>query len=231
MDRYWQAAAQIVMQQAGVRPMTDDEIVNLIRKTAAALHEVSVTHADGLKDLIGKPLGVPRPHPVPTSPRLSAEEAIQEHTITCLRCGEESKILSPQHLASHGLTPEAYREEFGYPPGTPLMCLSLSNHRSETMKKHEVWKKRTTAKSPDIDPKDAITEDYIICMECGAKQQSITSPHLRKHGLTVEIYREKWGYPDDMPLMSKNQLRKQAKNAKQAKSTAKPVATDEGEKS
>lgn len=62
-----------------------------------------------------------------------------------------------------------------------------------------------------IDPKKAIREKSIICMETGKSMKVITKRHLAKLGLTPEEYRAKWGYPKDLPLVCKELQRARRK--------------------
>jgi len=248
VDRYWQAAARIVEAQAGMRVMSDDEIVHLIRKIAVALHQVYVTPAEDLVGLLGEPLGS---GPSVKSKALTKDDAIQPGHITCLVCGQEMRLISKKHLAYHGLTPEEYKEKFGYPPTTPLLCGELQGRRSDQMKEGRIWEKVRPAEShsettaqpiskpqlkPVMDPADAINEDRIVCLICGKEQQSLTQAHFRKHKITSEEYREAFGYEDDRPLMSGRQLKKmkvishsslaKAKTTKKAKAKPKSDAAE-----
>lgn len=51
--------------------------------------------------------------------------AIWEGGIICLVCGGAFRQLTNTHLRSHGTTPFAYKQRFGYNPGRPLMCGAL----------------------------------------------------------------------------------------------------------
>lgn len=61
------------------------------------------------------------------------------------------------------------------------------------------------------DPKKAIREKSIICMETGKSMKVITKRHLAKVGLTPEEYRAKWGYSKDLPLVCKELQRARRK--------------------
>lgn len=64
-------------------------------------------------------------------PSLSAlqadpRRAIGDDSICCLVCGGVFRQLTNTHLRSHGLTALAYKRQFGYNRGRPLMCLALA---------------------------------------------------------------------------------------------------------
>lgn len=221
-DRYWAAAAEIAARQAGMRVMSKAEIQDLIRSVAATLHEVAITPANELKNLSQQSYPDPVPYALDgdAPPMVDPKEAVQFDFILCMECGEKFKILKKHHLKTHNLTPEEYRAKYHYPEHMPLMCLKQLKDRSKAMKKAQPWKQK--AKTPEEKAAKAVTEEYIQCMECGARRQSITAPHLRKHGLTADEYRRKWGYAEDMPLMSGKQLKKQAVNASLEEAEAKP---------
>ena len=47
------------------------------------------------------------------------------------------------------------------------------------------------ATAPTMDPKKAIKETSIVCLECGKSFKMITRKHLASHGLTAEEYKDK----------------------------------------
>ena len=73
------------------------------------------------------------------------------------------------------------------------------------------------AQEPVGDPKKAIKEKSITCLECGKSFKIITKKHLAKHGLTTEEYREKWGYRKASPLVCKSLQRERRKKMKSMK--------------
>ena len=52
-----------------------------------------------------------------------------------------------------------------------------------------------------IDPRRAITEQGIACLICGQRFRHITNTHLRRHALTSDAYKERFGYNRGRPLM------------------------------
>jgi len=67
------------------------------------------------------------------------------------------------------------------------------------------------ASGKPLDPKKAIREKTIICMETGKSMKVITKRHLAKVGLTPDEYRAKWGYAKDLPLVCKELQRARRK--------------------
>jgi predicted transcriptional regulator len=67
------------------------------------------------------------------------------------------------------------------------------------------------ASGKPLDPKKAIREKSIICMETGKSMKVITKRHLAKLGLTPDEYRAKWGYAKDTPLVCKDLQRARRK--------------------
>ena len=62
-----------------------------------------------------------------------------------------------------------------------------------------------------------IGEKAISCLECGKSFKLLTHRHLMSHGLTADEYREKWGYPKDIPLVCKGLQRERRKKMKDMK--------------
>ena len=68
-----------------------------------------------------------------------------------------------------------------------------------------------------IDPKAAIKENAIICLECGRKFKILTRKHLATHGLTPEEYRAKHGYKKTQALACKSLVRERRKTMQKSK--------------
>ncbi len=127
MEEYLKEALEIVKAQASVRTMTEEEITSMVRKLADGIRSISegaapvedadVTVSDALK-------------------------AVKEKSIGCLVCGKSFKIITKKHLATHGHTPDSYREAFGYKKGMPLVCKGLQRERRKKMKEMKLWEKR-----------------------------------------------------------------------------------------
>ena len=127
MDDFLKEALEIVKAQAAHRTMSEAEITDMVVKLAKSIKAISsgCTAEEG-----------------DAGPAIDAKKAIKEKSITCCECGKSFKIITKKHLASHGLTPNEYREKFDYKKGMPLVCKSLQRERRKKMKEMELWKKR-----------------------------------------------------------------------------------------
>ncbi|WP_349371734.1 MucR family transcriptional regulator [Salinarimonas sp.] len=68
---------------------------------------------------------------------------------------------------------------------------------------------------PAVPIRRSVTPDFIVCLEDGKKFKSLKR-HLRtRYGLTPEQYREKWGLPDDYPMVAPNYARARSDLAKE----------------
>jgi predicted transcriptional regulator len=68
---------------------------------------------------------------------------------------------------------------------------------------------------PAVSIKKSITNDYIICLEDGKKFKSLKR-HLRtSYNMSPEQYREKWGLPQDYPMVAPNYAEARSQLAKQ----------------
>ena len=61
--------------------------------------------------------------------------------------------------------------------------------------------------TPGLDPKKAIKEASIVCLECGKSFKVITKKHLATHALTPDEYRTKYGYKKTQSLACKSLVR------------------------
>jgi predicted transcriptional regulator len=132
MDAYLALALDIVKAQAKVRNMTEAEITAMVSKLSAGIRGLDSGDATLLSD--AGP-GMP----------LDAKKAIKERSITCMESGKSFKIITKRHLAKYGLTPEEYREKWGYPKGTPLVCKALQRERRKKMRDMKLWERRAKA--------------------------------------------------------------------------------------
>ena len=133
MEDYLKLAIEIVKAQASVRNMNEDEITSMIKALAGSIRGV----ADGV---------VPT---VETEPAVDPKNAIREKSVICCECGKSFKVLTKRHLATHGITPEQYREKCGYKKGTSLVAKSLARSRRKTMQDMKLWEKRKKAKKAE----------------------------------------------------------------------------------
>lgn len=67
---------------------------------------------------------------------------------------------------------------------------------------------------PAVPIEDSVHDDYLVCLEDG-KHLKVLKRYLREtHGMTPEEYREKWGLPDDYPMVCKNYSKRRSGLAK-----------------
>lgn len=126
MEDHLKEALEIVKAQASVRTMTEEEITSMVQKLA-----------DGIKRISGEGTADEAP-----SAGVDPKKAIREKSIINLEDGKPYKILTKKNLAKFGLTPDEYREKWGYKKGTPLICKSLQRERRRKMKDMQLWTKR-----------------------------------------------------------------------------------------
>lgn len=132
MDDVLKEALEIVKAQAKVRVMTDEEITSMVGSLATGLKNIS-----GCACCSSDEEG--------TSPAIDAKKAIKEKSVTCLECGKSFKIMTKKHLETHGLTPDEYREKYGYKKGTPLVAKGLARERRKKMTEMKLWERRKKA--------------------------------------------------------------------------------------
>jgi predicted transcriptional regulator len=130
MEDYLKEALEIVKAQASVRTMTSEEITSMVQKIGSDLQALS----EGTMEKESQ------------EPAVDPKKAIREKSVVCLECGKSFKVLTKKHLASHGLTPEEYKEKWGYKKGTSLVAKGLARERRKKMKDMKLWEKRRSAK-------------------------------------------------------------------------------------
>ena len=69
----------------------------------------------------------------------------------------------------------------------------------------ELTASRTDSQSPRVPavPIDrSITPDYIVCLDDGKRLKTLRRYLKRKYALTPDQYRQRWGLPDDYPMVA-----------------------------
>lgn len=133
MDSYLEDALGIVKAQAGVRHMTEEEIVSMVKTLAEGIRKASESlgvETEGEKVEIEG----------------DAQRAIRERSVQCMECGKKFKVLTKRHLATHGLTLKEYKEKHGYKKGTSLIAKGLARERRNKMRELKLWEKRGATK-------------------------------------------------------------------------------------
>jgi len=128
MDDFLKEALDIVKAQATVRTMSEDEILSMVRSLCSGIRSISETAVDE-EDAVAVS-------------SMDPKKAIREKSIVCLESGKNFKVLTKRHLAKFGLTPDEYREKWGYAKKLPLVCKELQRQRRKKMKDMKLWEKR-----------------------------------------------------------------------------------------
>jgi predicted transcriptional regulator len=56
--------------------------------------------------------------------------------------------------------------------------------------------------TPAVPIKRSVTEDAIVCLDCGKKLKILKRHLMTDHGLTPEQYRARWGLKPDYPMVA-----------------------------
>lgn len=124
-------ATEIVQAQSSTKSMSNEELTASLTSVFKTLQNLQSEEAK---------LGVAGPEAPQASatPELSPEQSIQKNRIICLECGEEFKVLSHKHLASHGLSGDDYREKHGFKKRQPLCAKALTASRKKAGKERGI---------------------------------------------------------------------------------------------
>ena len=131
MDEYVVEALEIVKAQASVRNMTEDEITSMVQSVAMGIKAIS----EGAVEQEAQ------------QPPVDPKKAIREKSVICLESGKSFKIITKKHLAKFGLTPEEYREKWGYAKKQPLVCRELQRERRKKMKSMQIGRAQSELQS------------------------------------------------------------------------------------
>ena len=130
MEEHVQEALEIVKAQASVRNMTEEEISSMVKSLSESIR----TAAEGSESS------------PPTSgkqePPVDPKKSVREQSVICLECGKKFKVMTKKHLATHDLTPEQYKQKWGFKKSQALIAKSLARDRKKKMQEMQLWKKR-----------------------------------------------------------------------------------------
>jgi predicted transcriptional regulator len=59
-------------------------------------------------------------------------------------------------------------------------------------------------KTPVVSVRASIKPEYIVCMECGAKQRMLKRHLMTAHKMTPDQYRSDYGLPREYPMVAPN---------------------------
>lgn len=107
---------EIIQGQTSKKQMTTEEIANALKDTFQALKSLQDSEVSS---------GI-EPDTLETNKFIDPKKSIQRNKVVCLECGQEFKMLSGRHLASHGLDSKTYRKKYGFTARQPLCAKSLS---------------------------------------------------------------------------------------------------------
>jgi predicted transcriptional regulator len=77
--------------------------------------------------------------------------------------------------------------------------------------------------SPAVPIRRSVTDDHIVCLECGKKLKMLKRHLLTDHELTPQAYRAKWGLKPDYPMVAPSYSAERRTLAKQIGLGRKPT--------
>jgi predicted transcriptional regulator len=72
--------------------------------------------------------------PTSLTPAVPIRRSVGAESITCLDCGQKSKMLKRHLMTAHGMTVDEYRTRWGLLPDYPMVAKNYSARRSELAK-------------------------------------------------------------------------------------------------
>jgi predicted transcriptional regulator len=118
--------AEIIQSQISSKQMSTEEVKAALNETFKALKALQNAETCSVAEA--------ETEATATTLTVDPKKSIQRNKIVCLECGQEFKMLSPKHLASHGLDSKSYRKKYGFSARQPLCARALSERRSQSGK-------------------------------------------------------------------------------------------------
>jgi predicted transcriptional regulator len=85
--------------------------------------------------------------------------------------------------------------------------------------------------TPAVSVRRSVHHDYVVCMDCGYRGQTLRRHISTRHNMTRDAYRKRWGLPSDHPLIapayseSRSALSKALGLGRKPKAEVAPAAT------
>ena len=73
----------------------------------------------------------------------------------------------------------------------------------------------TSRPQPAVNVKKSIQPDYLVCLEDGKKLKMLKRHLKTAYNMSPEAYRERWGLPNDYPMVAPNYARQRSRLAKE----------------
>src|SRR5215203_4677993 len=134
---YLELAADLVSAYVSHNPLPASDLPSLIEAVHTALRQVGGETAE-------------QPPEAPPRPAVPIRKSITPDHLISLEDGRPYQALK-RHLATRGLTPEAYRAKWGLPPSYPMIAPNYAQRRSELAKSIGLGQRRTA--EPSASPK------------------------------------------------------------------------------
>jgi predicted transcriptional regulator len=72
-----------------------------------------------------------------------------------------------------------------------------------------------TRPQPAVSVKKSIQPDYLVCLEDGKKLKMLKRHLKTAYNMSPEAYRERWGLPNDYPMVAPNYAQQRSRLAKE----------------
>jgi predicted transcriptional regulator len=100
-------------------------------------------------------------------------------------------------------------------PVTELPSLIASVHGTLSRLSSAPVEEKAEPLTPAVSVKRSITPDYIVCLEDGKKLKMLKRHLKTAYNMSPEAYRERWGLPQDYPMVAPNYARQRSQLAKE----------------
>ncbi len=70
-------------------------------------------------------------------------------------------------------------------------------------------------RTPAVPIRQSVRRDYVVCLECGWRGQTLRRHITAAHGLTAEQYRTRWNLPWEHPMVAPSYSERRSGLAKQ----------------
>jgi predicted transcriptional regulator len=126
-------AADIVQAQCTSKSMTAEEVALTLQNVFNVLQSLQASESSAEAAAAGETVKEEQ-----GATAVAPGKSILKNKIICLECGQSFTMLSPKHLAGHGLSGREYRKKYGFPLRQPLCAKSLSERRKQAGKERGV---------------------------------------------------------------------------------------------
>ena len=141
---------------------------------------------------------------------------------------ETTGVIDAALLAHTSVIVSSYVQQNQISSADVPSLIKLIHGALSTLSSVETRPETATEQVPAVAIRKSVHDDYIVCLEDGAKLKMLKRYLMSRYGLTPDAYRAKWDLPANYPMVAPNYAQMRSDMAKRIGLGRKAPATGRG---